>query len=141
MAAITAVSVTVNILALFVFLLKREARNYYQAITENEKPFIPNPRKPVHDRPGLRRFVADRKVDVTGISGDGIRVEGVVFSDGWGVTHWLDLPPMNEPKTEVWHNPGVKPFEKVSGHGGLTEVVWIDGVDRDTVNSVAAQGK
>ena len=77
-------------------------------------------------RMGHRRFYVLRHEDVTGISGEGVPVEGVVFSDGWGVTHWLDRPPMNEPKTEVWHHPGVEPFEKVSGHGGRSEVVWVD---------------
>lgn len=125
-----AVSVIVNVLLLIALFFRRESRNYFDGVTEGEKPFIPAPRKPVEDRPDFRRFVADRKVDVTGISGTGVRVEGVVFSDGWGVTHWLDLPPMSEPKTEVWHKPwlreGQDPFSKISGHGGRTRVLWID---------------
>ncbi|MFB7594644.1 hypothetical protein [Streptomyces sp. NPDC056160] len=71
-------------------------------------------------------FIVQRNEDVTGISGEGIVAEGVCFSDGWAVTHWLDRPPMNEPKTEVWHNPGTEPFEKISGHGGRTHIVWAD---------------
>ncbi|MGW4889625.1 hypothetical protein [Streptomyces murinus] len=71
-------------------------------------------------------FIVQRDQDVTGISGEGIVAEGVRFSDGWAVTHWLDRPPMNEPKTEVWHNPGTEPFEKISGHGGRTRIVWAD---------------
>ncbi|MYR56020.1 hypothetical protein GTY54_07065 [Streptomyces sp. SID625] len=71
-------------------------------------------------------FIVQRNEDVTGVSGEGIVAEGVCFSDGWAVTHWLDRPPMNEPKTEVWHNPGTEPFERISGHGGRTHIVWAD---------------
>ncbi|MFF7966712.1 hypothetical protein ACFZC3_15260 [Streptomyces sp. NPDC007903] len=63
---------------------------------------------------------------MSGVSGEGVIAEGVLFSDGWAVTHWLDQPPMNEPKTEVWHHKGVEPFEKISGHGGRTRIVWDD---------------
>jgi hypothetical protein len=71
-------------------------------------------------------FVVQRDEDVSGISGDGIVAEGARFSDGWVVTHWLDKPPMNEPKTDVWHNKGVTPFRRIHGHGGKTRVVWAD---------------
>jgi hypothetical protein len=73
-----------------------------------------------------RTFVAQRDADVSGVSGEGIVAEGVQFSDGWAVTHWLDRPPMHEPKTDVWHNPGTRPFERVHGHDGATRVVWAD---------------
>lgn len=77
-----------------------------------------------------RAFVAQRDTDISGVSGEGIVAEGVQFSDGWVVTHWLDQPPMHEPKTDVWHNPGVQPFERVHGHGGATRVVWADDVEQ-----------
>jgi len=73
-------------------------------------------------------FVAQRDEDVSGISGEGVVAEGVQFSDGWVVTHWLDQPPMNEPKTDVWHNKGAQPFERVHGHGGATRIIWADEV-------------
>lgn len=75
-----------------------------------------------------RAFVVQRDADVSGVSGEGIVAEGVLFSDGWAVTHWLDKPPMHEPKTDVWHNPGVQPFERVHGHGGATRVIWADDI-------------
>ncbi|MFJ6730043.1 hypothetical protein ACIQPQ_34605 [Streptomyces sp. NPDC091281] len=75
-----------------------------------------------------KTFVVQRDQDVSGVSGEGVVAEGVRFSDGWVATHWLDKPPMHEPKTEVWHNPGTEPFEKISGHGGRTRIVWSDGV-------------
>lgn len=73
-------------------------------------------------------FVVQRDEDVSGISGEGIVAEGVQFSDGWVVTHWLDQPPMNEPKTDVWHNKGAAPFRKIHGHGGSTRILWADEV-------------
>jgi hypothetical protein len=121
--AVATTSVVVNIVLLVVLVYRREWRQY-KAVMEDEGDAVTH-------RPRFRRFVANRHKDVTGISGNGVRVEGVVFSDGWGVTHWLDMPPMREPKTEVWHRPwwrrrGPDPFTKISGHGGATEVVWID---------------
>lgn len=73
-------------------------------------------------------FVVQRDEDVSGISGEGVVAEGVRFSDGWVVTHWLDQPPMHEPKTDVWHHKGVGPFRKIHGHGGSTRILWADDV-------------
>ena len=119
-AVIAAVSVLLNVILLVVAFYARQARNWQKGLNHGNVV-----------RPEFRRFVGRRYEDVTGISGTGVPVEGVVFSDGWGVTHWLDRAPMNEPKTEVWHKPwwrrrGPDPFTKISGHGGKTEVVWID---------------
>jgi hypothetical protein len=124
--ALVVVSVLANVVLLAVLWFKREARHYIDVMTEGERR---SPRDT--GRPEFRRFYGDRSTDVTGISGEGVVVEGVVFSDGWGITHWLDRPPMNEPKTEIWHRPwwrrrGPDPFTKISGHGGATKVVWID---------------
>ncbi|MCQ9178577.1 hypothetical protein KMT30_05940 [Streptomyces sp. IBSBF 2953] len=69
-------------------------------------------------------FVAQRDEDVSGVSGEGVIAEGCRFSDGWVVTHWLDQPPMHEPKTDVWHHKGVAPFRKIHGHGGRTRILW-----------------
>lgn len=120
MTAITVVSILLNVVLLYSLLIVWSGRAYFRAMREGEDP------EPTDRRPRFRRFAVHRDVDVTGISGTGIPVEGVVFSDGWGVTHWLDRAPMHEPKTEVWHNPGVGPFIKISGHNGATRVVWLD---------------
>lgn len=116
------VSVLANITLVTALLYKRAARQYLDAVSDED----------VVERPKFRRFYAERLNDVTGISGEGIVVEGVVFSDGWGITHWLDRPPKNEPKTEVWHKPWGRrwgqpdPFTKISGHNGNTVLRWID---------------
>lgn len=122
MIALLVVSALANVALLLLLLYRRQEQ---ARVAERADGSAPDPAL-VFNRPEFRRFVFNRKVDVTGISGTGVRVEGVVFSDGWGVSHWLDMPPMNEPKTEVWHNPGVDPLLKISGHNGASEVVWLD---------------
>ena len=42
---------------------------------------------------GMRRFVMRRAFDVSGVSGTGIVLEGVLFSTGVVVVHWLTPPP------------------------------------------------
>lgn len=74
-----------------------------------------------------RPFIVWRYKDVTGISGDRMKVaEGVLFSSGWAVVHWLPTRVRNQPKTECWYNPGVDPFKEISGHDGLTVVLFLD---------------
>lgn len=123
MTALLVISAVVNVLLLVLLFYRRQARNWIGAMAETPRPADPHL---VFNRPEFRRFVLHRKVDVTGISGTGVRVEGVVFSDGWAVNHWLGGPPMDQPKTEVWHNPGVEPLVQISGHNGASEVVWLD---------------
>jgi hypothetical protein len=42
---------------------------------------------------GMRRFVMHRERDVSGVSGTGVVLEGVLFSTGVVVIHWLTPPP------------------------------------------------
>jgi len=42
---------------------------------------------------GLRTFAVYRDEDVSGVSGTGVVVEGVLFSTGVVVIHWLTPPP------------------------------------------------
>jgi len=42
---------------------------------------------------GMRRFTMERQNDVSGVSGTGIVLEGVLFSTGVVVIHWLTPPP------------------------------------------------
>lgn len=74
-----------------------------------------------------RPFIVWRYEDVTGISGDRMKVaEGVLFSSGYGVTHWLPTKVRNQPKTETWYHPGIDPFLEISGHDGRTVVLFLD---------------
>ncbi|MDQ3108140.1 MAG: hypothetical protein M3Q68_10100 [Actinomycetota bacterium] len=42
---------------------------------------------------GMRRFVMHRERDASGVSGTGLVLEGVHFSTGVVVVHWLTPPP------------------------------------------------
>ncbi|HEX7167641.1 MAG TPA: hypothetical protein VF230_11740 [Acidimicrobiales bacterium] len=42
---------------------------------------------------GMRRFVMRREEDASGVSGTGLVLEGVLFSTGVVVVHWLTPPP------------------------------------------------
>lgn len=39
----------------------------------------------------MKTFTVCRRADVSGVSGTGIIVEGIIFSDGTCVVHWLGI--------------------------------------------------
>jgi hypothetical protein len=69
-----------------------------------------------------RRFVLDRVVDHSGVSGTGTVAEGVQFSDGHIVLQWMG----RWPTSVVWHDKGMESVEAVHGHNGSTVVRWLD---------------
>lgn len=64
----------------------------------------------------MRNFVLDRSEDATGTSGTGIVAEGVEFSNGQCVVHWLS----QMETVTVYAN--VKVVERLHGHDGKTKV-------------------
>ena len=72
----------------------------------------------------MRRFTLDRGHDESGVSGTGIVVEGVEFSDGKVVVRWLG----EHCSTVVWDN-----FEEfwlihVASHpSNQSRILWEDG--------------
>jgi hypothetical protein len=70
-----------------------------------------------------RRFVLERDEDETGISGTGVVVEGVEFSDGRVAYRW-----MSEHRTDQLADSMAK-VEAVHGHNGKTRIVWLDPPD------------
>lgn len=68
----------------------------------------------------MRRFVLNRKEDVSGVSGTGVVVEGVEFTDGTVAIRWLG----DRPSTVYWDN--MTNALGVHGHEGKTVVEWID---------------
>jgi hypothetical protein len=68
----------------------------------------------------MKRFYLNRKVDVSGISGTGVVADGVEFPDGTVVIRWLG----DTPSTVIW--PSMSSVEKIHGHNGSTEIVWVD---------------
>jgi hypothetical protein len=73
-----------------------------------------------------RRFELHRTHDVTGVSGTGRVAVGCLFEDGVAVTHWLT----ERSSTVVWHgdheNSALAAIMEIHGHGGHTEVRWLD---------------
>ncbi len=68
----------------------------------------------------LKRFVLNRKEDVAGISGTGIVVEGVQFSNGKVALTWLG----EHQSVVFWDN--MDDVIATHGHNGKTVVEWID---------------
>ncbi|MGW1949108.1 hypothetical protein ACWCRC_32895 [Streptomyces sp. NPDC001940] len=68
-----------------------------------------------------------RDTDISGVSGTGKVAEGVIFSDGEAVIHWLGTWPTTTP-----HPAGIVSIKAVHGHGGATRIVLNDPVVRLT---------
>lgn len=68
----------------------------------------------------IRRFRLKRKTDESGVSGVGYVAEGVRFSDGSTILHWTSETPC----TGIYRSP--VELEHIHGHGGATEIEWID---------------
>lgn len=67
-----------------------------------------------------RRFVLNRVVDATGVSGTGIVADGVQFPNGKCALSWRG----ELSSTAVYDN--IELVEAIHGHDGNTEIVWID---------------
>lgn len=75
----------------------------------------------------IRRFQLRRTEDVSGVSGTGVVAEGVEFTGGAVSLRWLG----GWPTSVVFHDRGVESVEHIHGHGGRTELVWLDVEGRD----------
>ena len=70
----------------------------------------------------MRRFYFDRQTDVSGTSGTGAVVEGVQFSDGSVYLRWMTS------LTSWAHYRSIEECVLIHGHGGATNLVWVDEV-------------
>lgn len=70
----------------------------------------------------MRRFELHRTQDISGVSGTGVVAEGVEFTSGVVALTWLS----GWPTSVVFHDRGVESVEAVHGHGGATQIVWLD---------------
>lgn len=68
----------------------------------------------------MRRFILQRRHDVSGVSGTGRVAEGVMFSDGQIALHWLGFD-----GSMVFH-PNLGNVEYIHGHSGSTRIVFLD---------------
>jgi hypothetical protein len=73
--------------------------------------------------PAPRPFVLVRHQDVSGVSGTGVVAEGVVWSDGSASLHWFG--PYSS--VTLWRT-GIEAIEAVHGHGGSTQIRYLDDV-------------
>jgi hypothetical protein len=71
----------------------------------------------------MKLFRLNRVVDETGISGTGYVAEGVLFTNGRVVLQWLT----ETASTTIFNN--IEDMEKIHGHGGLTQIEWVDWLD------------
>ena len=61
---------------------------------QEKKAAILKPKKPPRLAPeGIRTFTVARQYDETGVSGEGVVIEGVTLATGQCVAHWLFPPP------------------------------------------------
>lgn len=67
-----------------------------------------------------RRFYLQRNEDASGVSGTGMVAEGVEFVNGMVALCWLT------PTSCVGVYPSIRTVEEVHGHGGKTQVVFLD---------------
>lgn len=68
----------------------------------------------------MMRFWIWRDEDESGVSGTGRVAEGVEFSDGEVIVHWISSMPSTN------HYKNIKQVEAVHGHGGKTRIIFID---------------
>jgi hypothetical protein len=66
-----------------------------------------------------KHFYLNRKKDISGISGTGRIAEGFVFDNGVVAMTWLT----QYTSTSVYRS--IDDVEKIHGHEGATEVVWV----------------
>lgn len=64
----------------------------------------------------MRTFVLNRLRDVSGVSGTGVIAEGVVFTSGRTVVHWLTATP----STNIYDS--IEDVFRIHGHEGATSV-------------------
>lgn len=68
----------------------------------------------------MRRFVLHRKEDINGVSGTGIVAQGCQFDNGICALTWLSH------LMSATFFISIDVLETTHGHGGATEVVWLD---------------
>ncbi len=59
---------------------------------DKQEDLIPKPPSKLAPR-GIRSFTVCRQSDETGVSGEGVVIEGVVLASGHCIIHWLFPPP------------------------------------------------
>lgn len=68
----------------------------------------------------MRRFQLFRRQDISGVSGTGIVAEGIEFSSGMVALNWLGW------LSSMGYFFSMSDLLRIHGHGGATEIIWID---------------
>ena len=74
----------------------------------------------------MRPFWLQRVEDESGVSGEGLVAEGVVFSSGWCALTWLTG------HKSVAFYPSLEEIEAIHGHDGKTKIINGAGIGRPT---------
>lgn len=77
-----------------------------------------------HAAPQFRRFVLERRFDVSGVSGSGIVAGGVVFPSGKCITQWRATADIPVGSTVFYES--LEQIVAIHGHGGETVVRFLD---------------
>lgn len=84
----------------------------------------------------MRTFKVIREVDETGVSGTGVVVEGVIFSDGECVTRWVTEASHGR-STSIWDNYASFAAIHVIPHpDNKTKIIFDDGEVHDGVQRI-----
>lgn len=70
----------------------KEMESSPELSTEEQEVLVPKPPPRLAPR-GIRTFTVFRQSDETGVSGDGVVIEGVELATGQCIIHWLYPPP------------------------------------------------
>lgn len=75
----------------------------------------------------MKRFYLQRNQDASGVSGLGKVAEGCQFDTKWCALTWL-----TEKCAMSWY-PDIETIEAIHGHGGMTQVIWVDDESHNVV--------
>jgi len=81
-----------------------------------------------------RRFQLVRHEDESGVSGTGVVAVGAEFPSGYVEMEWLNTENdrvQTEMNGHASYPGGIDDLVEVHGHGGRTEVVWVDSSQED----------
>ncbi len=71
---------------------EKEVEPVSELSSEEQEALVPKPPSRLAPR-GIRTFTVFRQSDETGVSGDGVVIEGVELATGQCIIHWLYPPP------------------------------------------------
>lgn len=72
----------------------------------------------------MRRFYLQRNQDISGVSGLGKIAEGCQFDNRWCALVWLTAESDADEVHSFYRS--IERLEQLHGHGGATQVVWVD---------------